>query len=230
MVNLGPIAVCLPDSRTWLRQFLVTAFDVAASATVLYVLLPQTAISWPVFLAVYAIAVGLGVLSHVPAGLGVFETVIIASLGSAVTIDRILSSTPSFRLSILRLGWKNSDLRVAKKLSIAALSRQLPLRDMLWAMLRLSSMRCASPDRPSVRNALHPSGLQNRGELALRDARKIGHDALPADGLVMSFTDQRFLRRHLPGRSFSVVAGAGSFCCDSSLSDARIGAVDAPAT
>ena len=36
---------------------------------------------WPAFLAVYSVAVGLGVLSHVPAGLGVFETVIIAALG-----------------------------------------------------------------------------------------------------------------------------------------------------
>ena len=97
-VNLGPIAVRLPDSRTWSRQFLVTAFDIAASATVLYVLLPQTAISWPVFLAVYAIAVGLGVLSHVPAGLGVFETVIIASLGSAVNIDAVLGSLVLYRL------------------------------------------------------------------------------------------------------------------------------------
>ncbi|MGZ2433147.1 bifunctional lysylphosphatidylglycerol flippase/synthetase MprF [Rhizobium redzepovicii] len=98
VVNLGPIAVCLPDSRTWSRQFLVTAFDVAASATVLYVLLPQTAISWSVFLAVYAIAVGLGVLSHVPAGLGVFETIIIASLGSAVNIDAVLGSLILYRL------------------------------------------------------------------------------------------------------------------------------------
>jgi len=65
---------------------------------VLYVLLPQTAIGWPVFLAVYAIAIGLGVLSHVPAGLGVFETVIIASLGSAVNIDAVLGSLVLYRL------------------------------------------------------------------------------------------------------------------------------------
>jgi phosphatidylglycerol lysyltransferase len=92
VLDIGPVAIRLPDSRTWSRQFLVTAFDIAASASVLYVLLPQTAIGWPVFLAVYAIAVGLGVLSHVPAGLGVFETVIIASLGSAVNIDAVLGS------------------------------------------------------------------------------------------------------------------------------------------
>jgi phosphatidylglycerol lysyltransferase len=98
ILEIGPVAIRLPDSRTWSRQFLVTAFDIAASATVLYVLLPQTAISWPVFLAVYAIAVGLGVLSHVPAGLGVFETVIIASLGSAVNIDAVLGSLVLYRL------------------------------------------------------------------------------------------------------------------------------------
>ncbi|TAU28071.1 bifunctional lysylphosphatidylglycerol flippase/synthetase MprF [Rhizobium ruizarguesonis] len=98
VLDLGPVAIRLPDSRTWSRQFLVTAFDIAASASVLYVLLPQTAIGWPVFLAVYAIAVGLGVLSHVPAGLGVFETVIIASLGSAVNIDAVLGSLVLYRL------------------------------------------------------------------------------------------------------------------------------------
>ncbi|APO76176.1 lysylphosphatidylglycerol synthetase domain-containing protein [Rhizobium etli 8C-3] len=97
-MQIGPISIRLPDSRTWSRQFLVTAFDIAASATVLYVLLPQTAIGWPVFLAVYAIAVGLGVLSHVPAGLGVFETVVIASLGSAVNIDAVLGSLVLYRL------------------------------------------------------------------------------------------------------------------------------------
>jgi len=98
VIEIGSIALRLPDSRTWSRQFLVTAFDIAASASVLYVLLPQTAIGWPVFLAVYAIAVGLGVLSHVPAGLGVFETIIIASLGSAVNIDAVLGSLVLYRL------------------------------------------------------------------------------------------------------------------------------------
>src|SRR6478735_656887 len=98
VLKIGSFSIRLPDSATWSRQFLVAAFDIAASATVLYVLLPQTAISWPVFLAIYAIAVGLGVLSHVPAGLGVFETVIIASLGSAVNIDAVLGSLVLYRL------------------------------------------------------------------------------------------------------------------------------------
>ncbi|MET0749112.1 MAG: bifunctional lysylphosphatidylglycerol flippase/synthetase MprF [Rhizobium sp.] len=98
VISIGSFVLRLPDSRTWSRQFLVTAFDIAASATVLYVLLPESSIGWPTFLAVYAIAVGLGVLSHVPAGLGVFETVIVASLGNAVNVDAVLGSLVLYRV------------------------------------------------------------------------------------------------------------------------------------
>lgn len=96
--SLGRVTLRLPDSKTSSRQFLVTAFDLAASATVLYVLLPAGTIGWPAFLAIYSIAVGLGVLSHVPAGLGVFETVIVAMLGRATDVDAVLGALVLYRL------------------------------------------------------------------------------------------------------------------------------------
>ncbi|MDI6836637.1 MAG: hypothetical protein QMD99_13105, partial [Rhizobiaceae bacterium] len=77
-INIAGVTLRLPDTRTSSRQFLVTAFDLAGSASALYVLLPETHVGWPAFFAIYATAVALGVLSHVPAGLGVFETVMIA--------------------------------------------------------------------------------------------------------------------------------------------------------
>jgi phosphatidylglycerol lysyltransferase len=97
-VSVGRLSIRLPDSRTSSQQFLITALDVAASASVLYVLLPQTEIGWPSFLAIYATAVGLGVLSHVPAGLGVFETVIVAALGNTVSLDEVLGSLVLYRV------------------------------------------------------------------------------------------------------------------------------------
>ncbi|MCA1439026.1 bifunctional lysylphosphatidylglycerol flippase/synthetase MprF [Ensifer sp. IC4062] len=97
-VSVGRLTLRLPDSRTASRQFLVTALDLAASASVLYVLLPSGAIGWPAFLAVYSFAVGIGVLSHVPAGLGVFEAVMIATLGRAVDVDTILGALVLYRL------------------------------------------------------------------------------------------------------------------------------------
>lgn len=97
-LQLGRFSLRIPDSRTASRQFLVTVLDLAASASVLYVLLPEGVIGWPAFLAIYAVAVGLGVLSHVPAGLGVFETVIVAALGQAVDVDTVLGALVLYRL------------------------------------------------------------------------------------------------------------------------------------
>ncbi|MFY8098802.1 MAG: lysylphosphatidylglycerol synthase domain-containing protein, partial [Allorhizobium sp.] len=88
----------LPDTGTLSRQFLVTVLDVAFAASVLYALLPAEAqISWPAFFAVYAVAIGIGVVSHVPAGLGVFEAVILAALGSQVPGDALLASLVAYR-------------------------------------------------------------------------------------------------------------------------------------
>jgi phosphatidylglycerol lysyltransferase len=88
----------LPDTGTLSRQFLVTVLDVAFAASVLYSLLPAEAqISWPAFFAVYAVAIGIGVVSHVPAGLGVFEAVILAALGSQVPGDALLASLVAYR-------------------------------------------------------------------------------------------------------------------------------------
>ncbi|MBX9468587.1 MAG: bifunctional lysylphosphatidylglycerol flippase/synthetase MprF [Rhizobium sp.] len=98
-VTIGNRTLHLADSRTMSRQFLVTVLDIALSASVLYSLLPAEAqITWPAFFAVYAVAIGLGVISHVPAGLGVFETVIIAALGSQVGTEAILASLVAYRV------------------------------------------------------------------------------------------------------------------------------------
>ncbi|WP_244617883.1 MULTISPECIES: bifunctional lysylphosphatidylglycerol flippase/synthetase MprF [Rhizobium] len=97
-VEIVGIRLRLPDTLTSSRQFLITAFDIAVSATVLYVLLPPTNVGWPSFFAIYAAAIGLGVLSHVPAGLGVFEAVILGALGGQVSVDQLLGSVVLYRM------------------------------------------------------------------------------------------------------------------------------------
>ena len=62
--------------------------DIVAAALTLYVLLPNDLVqSFPYFFVVYIAATGLGILSHSPAGLGVFEAVIIATLGGSGRSD-----------------------------------------------------------------------------------------------------------------------------------------------
>ncbi|MDQ0458456.1 bifunctional lysylphosphatidylglycerol flippase/synthetase MprF [Rhizobium paknamense] len=98
-LTFAGVTLRLADSLTLSRQFLVTVADLAFSASVVYALLPeQAAISWPAFFAIYSIAIGIGVLSHVPAGIGVFETVIIASLGPTTNVDAVLASLVVYRL------------------------------------------------------------------------------------------------------------------------------------
>lgn len=97
-LRLFGLQLRLPDSRTASRQFLVSAADLAASASVLYVLIPSLHMSWPVFFAIYAAAVGLGILSHIPGGLGVFEAIMLAGLGQRAGVDDIVGGLVAYRL------------------------------------------------------------------------------------------------------------------------------------
>ncbi len=97
-LRVGRIRVPLPRTGLLLRQLAITLIDIAASATVLWVLLPEGAIGLPAFVAIYSVAVGIGVLSHVPAGLGVFETIVIAALKGVVPVDQLLGALVLYRL------------------------------------------------------------------------------------------------------------------------------------
>jgi uncharacterized membrane protein YbhN (UPF0104 family) len=73
----------LPGFRLSVAQMLIGAGDVCAGAAVLFVLLPGGHnLSFETFLAVYVVAVMLGVASHSPGGLGVFEATILLALSS----------------------------------------------------------------------------------------------------------------------------------------------------
>ena len=67
-----------------LAQILIASADVALAGAVLYVLLPaDIGISFPAFLSIYSAALVVGVVSHVPGGIGVFETLILLGLSDA---------------------------------------------------------------------------------------------------------------------------------------------------
>jgi uncharacterized membrane protein YbhN (UPF0104 family) len=88
----------LPGFRVSIAQMLIGAGDVCAGAAVLFVLLPGGhGISFETFLAVYVFAVMLGVASHSPGGLGVFEATILAAL-STLALEPVLGALLLFRL------------------------------------------------------------------------------------------------------------------------------------
>lgn len=97
-VNLGGRTVALPRASDILIQLLATTADVTAAAAVLWVLLPAGPVGFPMFLSVYAVAIGIGVLSHVPGGVGVFETVIVGGLGTRLPVDGVLGALLLYRI------------------------------------------------------------------------------------------------------------------------------------
>lgn len=97
-IKLGGWAVNLPTLRlTWLQLF-VGAADIMLVSSVLYLLLPDSAaIAFLPFLAVYLASVLVGVVSHVPAGLGVLESMLLLLLPD-VPPEQLLASVLLYRV------------------------------------------------------------------------------------------------------------------------------------
>lgn len=98
-IRLGGWAVNLPTPKLTLLQLVVGVIDIVLVSSVLYLLLPASAgLPYLSFLAVYLASVLVGVLSHVPAGLGVLESMLLlllphvppAQLLAAVLLYRVI--------------------------------------------------------------------------------------------------------------------------------------------
>jgi phosphatidylglycerol lysyltransferase len=88
----------LPPIKTALPAVIVSAFDWSASGVVLFAFMPQDAgIGFFPFLAIVMMAHIVSVLSMVPGGLGVFETVIIHLLPDSISKTSALSALIAYR-------------------------------------------------------------------------------------------------------------------------------------
>ncbi len=78
--------------RIMLAQMGAAVVDLLASGIVLYVLLPEgLAPGFLPFIGLFVVAVGLGVLSHLPAGIGSFEAVMVMGIGGTLSGDLVAS-------------------------------------------------------------------------------------------------------------------------------------------
>ena len=96
-LSIGDFDLRVPPGRDLAGQLIVTLIDIAAASFALWVLLPAGKPDYAIFVAVYAAATMVGVLSHVPGGVGVFETVVIATLPSAVPVGDAAAALLVFR-------------------------------------------------------------------------------------------------------------------------------------
>jgi uncharacterized membrane protein YbhN (UPF0104 family) len=98
-IRLGGWAVHLPTPRMTLLQVCVGIIDIGLVSSILYLLLPDSiGLGFMPFVAIYLAAILAGSLSHVPAGFGVLESVLIlllpqvppAELLAAVLLYRVI--------------------------------------------------------------------------------------------------------------------------------------------
>ncbi|RKI19882.1 bifunctional lysylphosphatidylglycerol flippase/synthetase MprF [Corallococcus sp. AB030] len=88
----------LPTPARALAQLVVSCGDWALAAAVLWVLLPPDSVSLPSLTALFALAQLAGIASQVPAGLGVFETVMLSALTPRVPAPQVVGVLLVYRL------------------------------------------------------------------------------------------------------------------------------------
>jgi phosphatidylglycerol lysyltransferase len=97
LFELGRRTLRLPTLKLSILQLVITALDVMAAATVLYLLLPE-APPLGAFMLVYLLALAAGVLSHVPGGVGVFEAILLAAFADKIGTAPLAAALLLYRI------------------------------------------------------------------------------------------------------------------------------------
>jgi len=97
-VRIRHLVLNVPSGVDIALQLAFTFVEIVMAALVLHILLPSGGLPFANLLVVYAIATMAGVLSHVPGGIGVFESVVIAAMPAAVPLDAAVTGLLLFRL------------------------------------------------------------------------------------------------------------------------------------
>lgn len=98
-LTVGSRSIALPRPHIAVGQVVLSVLDWGLAASVLYVLLPKPApISFLGFLGLFPLAQMAGILSQIPGGLGVFDSLILAYFTPQMDAGTILGSLLAYRL------------------------------------------------------------------------------------------------------------------------------------
>lgn len=96
-ITLRGIEISAPRVSILSAQALTTFVDTSFAALALWVLLPAGAPHFVTFLPIFAVAMMAGVVSHVPGGIGVFESVILAAMPPDLPLADVAAALLMFR-------------------------------------------------------------------------------------------------------------------------------------
>lgn len=95
--QVGAWKVTLPGPRIMLGLLIIAVLDILFAGSCLYVLLASPAIPFLAFLLVFTLAIVAGITSHVPGGIGVFETVILYSFNGVIPLEKATAALLVYR-------------------------------------------------------------------------------------------------------------------------------------
>ena len=177
-IQIRRFELALPTPRLALAQWLISTVDWALAGAVLYVLLPPSQLSFLAFIGVFLAAILIGLASHVPGGVGVFEGLMVLLLKPYFTSAELLPSLVTYRaiyyllpLAIAMVGLVVDEVRqrrgqVARVGStLGALTEQITPRVLsiftflAGVLLLVSGATPAAPGRLSILNRVLPLGV-----------------------------------------------------------------------
>jgi phosphatidylglycerol lysyltransferase len=96
-LQLWRIELPMPSPRIAAAQLALSCVEWALAGAVLYVLLPPGALSFAAFLPLFIVAILLGMASHVPGGVGVFEGLMVLLLKPYLSSGQLVPALVVFR-------------------------------------------------------------------------------------------------------------------------------------
>ena len=96
-LRLWRVELPMPSPGIAGAQLALSSLDWALAGAVLYVLLPPSSLSFVAFLGLFFVAILLGMASHVPGGVGVFEGLMVLLLKPYLTSGQLLPALVVFR-------------------------------------------------------------------------------------------------------------------------------------
>ena len=97
-LRLKRLELPLPSWRIAASQLVVSAIDWTLAGAVLYALLPSSGLSFLGFLGAFLVAILLGMVSHVPGGVGVFEGLMVVLLSPYLSSGQVVPALVVFRV------------------------------------------------------------------------------------------------------------------------------------
>ena len=96
-LRIGRFEIPMPTATLAILQLVVSSIDWILAAAVLYVLLPPSSATFLIVLGAFLAAQLLGLASHVPGGVGVFETLTILLLEPFISSGNVLPALVVYR-------------------------------------------------------------------------------------------------------------------------------------